>query len=76
MDQQNRPPDISYLIALINARTVYWKEIARRNFFNAHPDADPGEFEQRWTTVLTNFFLAETVKVARSLQVLSENRQN
>ncbi|HKR58704.1 MAG TPA: hypothetical protein VJS64_03135 [Pyrinomonadaceae bacterium] len=75
MKKPGIPSDVSCLIALINARTVYWKEIDRRNFFNAHPHADPSEFEERWPIVLTNF-LAETVKTAGSLLALSENRQN
>jgi hypothetical protein len=70
------PYNGSYLLSLIKVRTVYWKEIARRNFFKAYPQADPSEFEWRWPTVLTNFFLAETVHVAISLREVSENRMN
>jgi hypothetical protein len=54
----------------------YWKEIARSNFVKAYPQAEPSEFERRWPKALENFLLAETVRVAKSLGTLSENRNN
>ena len=54
--------------------TQPWKEITRRNLVKAHPQAEPSEFERRWPKALANFLLAETVRVAKSLSALSENR--
>lgn len=68
--------DLSELIALINEMVAYWKEIARRNFANAYPNSEPGDFEQRWPRILPNFFLIETVRVAKALTPLSEGRDN
>jgi hypothetical protein len=76
MIKPNKSRDVSALIALVNAMIEYWKEIARRNFVKAHPQADPREFEQHWPKALVNFFLAETVRVAKLLAPLSENRNN
>jgi len=76
MNEPNRSRDVSALIALVNAMIEYWKEIARRNFAKAHPQADPSEFEQHWPKALANFLLAETIRVAKSLSTLSENRNN
>ena len=76
MIEPNKPRDVSDLIALVNAMIEYWKEIARRNFVKAHPQAEPSEFERRWPKALANFLLAETVRVAKSLSALSKNRNN
>ena len=76
MIEPNKPRDVSDLIALVNAMIEYWKEIARRNFVKAYPQADPGEFERRWPKALANFLLAETIRVAKSLSALSKNRNN
>ena len=76
MDEPNKSRDVSALIALVNAMIEYWKEIARRNFVKAHPQADPSEFGRHWPKALANFFLAETVPVAKSQSALSENRNN
>jgi hypothetical protein len=76
MKKPNQQRDVSDLLALINLRTQYWKEIAWVNFLKIHPEGDRSEFEKRWPTVLTNFFLVETIRVAKRLQVLNENRLN
>jgi hypothetical protein len=76
MNEPTKSRDVLALIALVNAMIEYWKEIARRNFAKAHPQADQGEFEQHWPKALANFFLAETVRVAKLLKKLSENRNN
>jgi len=76
MNEPTKSRDVSALIALVNAMIEYWKEIARRNFFKAHPQADPIEFEQHWPKALANFLLAETIRVTKSLSKLSENRNN
>jgi hypothetical protein len=76
MNEPTKSRDVSALIALVNAMIEYWKEIARRNFVKAHPQAEPTEFERHWPKALANFFLAETVRVAKSLNTLSKNRNN
>jgi len=76
MHEPNKSRDVLALIALVNEMIEYWKEIARRNFAKAHPQADPSEFERHWPKALANFLLAETVRVAKSLSTLSENRNN
>jgi len=76
MNEPNKSRDVSSLIALVNAMIEYWKEIARRNFVKAHPQAEPSEFERHWPKALENFLLAETIRVAKSLSALSENCNN
>jgi hypothetical protein len=76
MNEPTESRDISALIVLVNAMIEYWKEIARRNFAKAHPQADPSEFEKHWPKALANFLLAETARVAKSLSPISENRNN
>jgi hypothetical protein len=73
---KNRQRNPSELIALVNEMIADWKEIARKNFSNSYPDSEPGDFEQSWPRTLTNFFLAETVRVAKALNSLSEGRNN
>jgi len=46
MNESNKSRDVSPLIALANAMIEYWKEIARRNFVKAYPQAEPAEFER------------------------------
>lgn len=75
MPQFNKSRDVSELIALMNEITEYWKEIARRQF-DAGRYSDEGDFDQMWPKTLANFFLAETVRVAKSLSPLSQNRNN
>ncbi len=70
-----KPPDPAELIALIGEIIGYWEAMARRHFA-AHPPEDQSTFEQRWPKVLANFFLAETMRTAKVLAVLSEGRQN
>jgi hypothetical protein len=69
------PPDIAHLIAFVEEVVAAWKEIGRRNFL-ANPGADPDAFERRWPQLLENFFLAETVRVAKGLRPLAEGRNN
>ncbi len=76
MIEPNKSRDVSALIALVNAMIEYWKEIARRNFVKAHPQAEPSEFERHWPKALENFLLAESIRVAKSLSALSENCNN
>jgi len=76
MNEPTESRDVLALIALVNAMIEYWKEIARSNFAKAHPQAEPSEFERHWPKALANFFLGETVRVAKSLNTLSENRNN
>lgn len=76
MTEPNKSRDVSALIALVNAMIGYWKEIARRNFVKAYPQADPSEFERHWPKTLENFLLAETIRVTKLLSALSENRNN
>ena len=76
MNEPKKSRDVSALIALVNAIIEYWKEIARSNFVKAHPQSEPSEFERHWPKALANFYLAETVRVAKSLTTLSENRNN
>jgi hypothetical protein len=76
MKKPNQQHDVSDLLALINLRTQYWKEIAWVNFLRLYPEGERSEFEKRWPTVLTNFFLVETIRAAKRLQVLNENRLN
>jgi hypothetical protein len=76
MNEPTKSRDVLALIALVNEMVEYWKEIARRNFVKAHPQAEPGEFERHWPKALANFLLAETVRIAKSLRTLSENRNN
>jgi hypothetical protein len=70
-----KPPDIADLIAFVDKVIAAWKEIGRQNFV-AHPDADPDAFERQWPQLLENLFIAETVRVAKGLSVLSEDRDN
>jgi hypothetical protein len=72
---QTRPPDVADLIAFVEKVIADWKEIGRRNFL-ANPGADPDAFEQQWPQLLENFFLAETVRVAKALRLLAEGRNN
>jgi len=76
MNEPTESRNVLALIALVNAMIEYWKEIARRNFVKAHPESDPSEFERHWPKALANFLLAETIRVAKSLGALSENRNN
>src|SRR5262249_38720853 len=59
MHEPNKSRDVSALIALVNAVIEYWKEIARRNFVKANPQAEPSEFERRWPKALANLLLAD-----------------
>jgi hypothetical protein len=68
MNEPSKSRDVLALIAFVNAMIEYWKEIARRNFVKAHPQAEPGEFERHWPKALANFLLAKTVRVAKSLR--------
>ncbi len=70
-----KPPDPAEMIALIREVIRHWKLTARRHFA-AHPPEDQSTFEQHWPKVLANFFLVETVRVAKALDVLSEGRRN
>jgi hypothetical protein len=71
-----KPPDIADLIAFVEKVVAAWKEIGRQNFV-AHPDADPADaFERQWPQLLENFFIAETVLVAKALRLLTEDRNN
>jgi hypothetical protein len=72
----NQPGDISELNVLIREIIAYWKEIARRNFHMTHLDSTTGKFEHAWPKALTNFFLAEAIRVAKALRSLSEGREN
>jgi hypothetical protein len=72
----NKPGDISDQNSLIIEIIAYWKEIARRNFYKAHPNSTPGKFEHSWPKSLTNFFLTETIRIANALRSLSEDREN
>jgi hypothetical protein len=69
------PPDIADLMTLIQEITAYWKEMGRKRFV-ADPDMDPDDFERFWPLMLENFFLAETVRVAKKLRFLSWGRDN
>lgn len=78
MDENKKPTErrqVTDLLALIDQIIAYWKEIGRR-IFEAMPDADPKVFEQEWPKTLENFFLAETIRVAKRLRFLSEGRDN
>ncbi|MCI0337934.1 MAG: hypothetical protein L0226_10175 [Acidobacteria bacterium] len=72
----NQPGDISELNGLVREIIAYWKEIARRNFYKTHPDSTPREFEQAWPKALTNFFLVETIRVAKALSLLTGSRNS
>lgn len=71
----SKPPDPAELVALIREIIGYWEAMARRHFA-AHPPEDQSTFEQHWPKVLANFFLAETMRTAKVLEVLSQGRQN
>jgi len=78
MDERQNParmPDIADLSALVEEITAYWKELGRTRFY-AQPGADPDAFERLWPQILDNFFLAETVRVAKKLRFLSRGRDN
>jgi hypothetical protein len=76
-EKQNpaRRPDIADLTALVEEIIAYWKELGRTRFY-AQPGADPDEFERLWPRILENFFLAETVRVAKKLRFLLRGRDN
>ena len=76
-ERQNptKPPYIADLAALVEEIVAYWKELARKRF-HSHPGVDPDAFEQLWPQILDNFFLAETVRVAKKLRFLSRGRNN
>ena len=76
-ERQNptRPPDIADLAALVKEIVAYWKELGRTRFY-AQQGADPDAFERLWPHILENFFLAETVRVAKKLRFLSRGRNN
>ncbi len=78
MDERQNPartPDIADLTALVEEITAYWKELGRTRFY-AQQGADPDAFERLWPHILDNFFLAETVRVAKKLRFLSQGRVN
>jgi len=76
-ERQNpdRTRDTADLTALVEEIVAYWKELARKRF-NSHPGVDPGAFERLWPQILDNFFLAETVRVAKKLRFISQGRDN
>ena len=71
----DRASDTADLVALVEEIIAYWKELARKRF-HSHPGVDPDAFEQLWPQILDNFFLAETVRVAKKLRFLSQGRDN
>jgi hypothetical protein len=78
MDERQNParmPDIADLSALVEEIIAYWKELGRIRFY-AHQGADPDAFERLWPQILDNFFLAETVRVAKKLRFLSRGCDN
>jgi hypothetical protein len=75
MNQPDRSREVSALIALVNSIIEHWKEIARKQF-NVTQLTNEEDFEQSWPKILANFFLAETVRIAKALSVLSEGREN
>jgi hypothetical protein len=78
MDEKQNPsstPDIADLTALVEELIAYWKELGRKRF-HSHPGVDPDAFERLWPQILDNFFLAETVRVAKKLRFLSRGRDN
>jgi len=78
MDERQNPartPDIADLTALVEEIVAYWKELGRTRFY-AQQGADPDAFERLWPHMLENFFLAETVRVAKKLRFLSRGRDN
>lgn len=69
--------EASDLTALVNEIIAYWKATARKCFEDAHPFSDPNEFEQSWSKMLDNVFLAETIRTVKLLRSLpSEGRDN
>lgn len=70
-----KPPEPAEMVALVREIIRRWKLTARRHFA-AYPPEDQSTFEQHWPKVLANFFLSETVRVAKALDVLSEGRRN
>jgi hypothetical protein len=78
MDENQNPartPDTADLVALVEEIVAYWKELGRTRFY-AQPGVDPDDFERLWPRTLENFFLAETVRVAKKLRFLSQGRDN
>jgi hypothetical protein len=78
MDERQNPartPNTADLTALVEEIIAYWKELGRTRFY-AQPGADPDDFERLWSRMLENFFLAETVRVAKKLRFLSQGRDN
>lgn len=67
MKKHNQQRDVADLMALINLRVQYWKEIAWVNFQKLHPEGTREDFEKRWPTVLTNFFLVEMIRTTKRL---------
>jgi hypothetical protein len=77
MKKPNSSRSVSDLRVLVDAMIAYWKSIAERNFKKTNPNSDPTEFEQLWPNVLSNFFLAETVRTTKRLRAFShEGRDN
>ncbi|HKQ93858.1 MAG TPA: hypothetical protein VJZ77_24575 [Blastocatellia bacterium] len=70
-----RTPDTADLVALVDEIVAYWKELGRTRFY-AQQGVDPDAFERLWPQILDNFFLAETVRVAKKLRFLSRGRDN
>jgi len=68
-------PATADLTALVEEIIAYWKGLARKRF-HSHPGVDPDAFERLWPQILDNFFLAETVRVAKKLRFLSQGRDN
>jgi hypothetical protein len=62
-------------MARLNARIEEWRDLAQR-LFNAPPSIDQDTFEKEWPEILTNFFLSETVRVARALKPIFEGFDN
>ncbi len=70
-----RTRDTVDLVALVEEIIGYWKELGRTRFYT-QPGVDPDDFERLWPQILENFFLAETVRVAKKLRFLSQGRDN
>jgi hypothetical protein len=68
MKNPNPSRSVSDLVALVDSIIAYWKSIAESNFKKANPNSDSAEFERVWPKVLSNFFLAETVRTAKRLE--------
>lgn len=71
MSKAKSSREASDLTALVNEIVEHWKSVAEGILKEVYPFSERDEFEQNWAKTLDNFFLAETVRAAKSLRSMT-----